>query len=94
MRERQTTPPNTVKPIGDLALLFDEFNAPDETRLAITSRVGAVTNANLITVDNIRDTIIESMDSNGRPNWPNVATILREAVKRAYQGKSINIRFR
>ena len=93
MRER-VTPPNTVRPIGNLAELLEEFEAPEKVRLTLASRVGGVTNSKLIGVEDIREIIIDHMDDYGRPRWNNVLHIVGEVAKRAYQGKKIFIRFR
>ena len=78
-----------VRPVGRLAELFQEFQAPKADIEAITRRVGAVVCKGGLSCDQIRAVIIASMErGNGIPNWSKIFDTLGDATTRLYHGKT------
>lgn len=75
------------KAVGKLAEILQNYEAPEDTRVGLARRIGAIVGRG-IPYEKVDEVIVDSLNYKGVPDWGQVLARLGEAARNVYKGKS------
>ena len=78
---------NGVRPVGKLAEMLENFQAPGDVQKCLAKRIGALVGIR-ISYERVQQTIIDGLTPDGFPDWQKITDCLGEAANRVYRGRN------